>query len=459
MKDKNIKDLTTGNHVGNVLFLVWPVVIASLLQTVVGIADTIMVGRLGTQPLAAVGMGRFVFMVVIVFILAVSTGTQALVALYTGAKDKEQVTCVVDQALILSVIITAVLAIIGLLFSPFFLRLLGAEPEVITLGVPYMRIIFAGLFSMVLNFTINAILQGAGDTRTPLKIMVLINILNIILNYLLIFGIGLFPQMGIIGAAWGTVIARSVGGAIGLWVLVSDRFAARTLLHKRLKIQLRLIKEIIRIGFPAGVQGLVRSGAGMILMRFVAMTVHSTYAVAAFSIGFQIEAISFMPGLAFGAVAMTLVGQNLGARKPERAKQSGSSATMLATLFMSGMGLLLFIFARPIIGIFSTNSDVINIGVDFLRIMAYSQPFLALVMVVSGGLRGAGDTITPLKYTVIHGWLIRLPLAYLLAFLLGFQTTGLWWAMTISTITQGLATWWYFNQGRWQQIKIDPSLS
>jgi len=322
-----------------------------------------------------------------------------------------------------------------------------------------MRIIFAGLFSMVLNFTINAILQGAGDTRTPLKIMVLINILNIILNYLLIFGIGLFPQMGIIGAAWGTVIARSVGGAIGLWVLVSDRFAARTLLHKRLKIQLRLIKEIIRIGFPAGVQGLVRSGAGMILMRFVAMTVHSTYAVAAFSIGFQIEAISFMPGLAFGAVAMTLVGQNLGARKPERAKQSGSSATMLATLFMSGMGLLLFIFARPIIGIFSTNSDVINIGVDFLRIMAYSQPFLALVMVVSGGLRGAGDTITPLKYTVIHGWLIRLPLAYLLAFLLGFQTTGLWWAMTISTITQGLATWWYFNQGRWQQIKIDPSLS
>lgn len=439
---------------GNVLFLVWPIIIASLLQSVVGIADMIMVGRLGAQPLAAVGMGRFIFMVVIIFILAVSTGAQALVARYTGAKDKEQVTWVVDQALILSVIVTALLATIGLLFSPFFLRLLGAEPEVIALGIPYMRIIFAGLLFMVLNFIINAILQGAGDTRTPLKIMALINALNIILNYLLIFGIGFFPQLGIIGAAWGTIIARFVGGGIGLWVLASDRFAARTLLHKRFKLNLTLISKIIRIGLPAGVQGLVRSGAGMILMRFVAMTVHSTYAVAAFSIGFQIEAVSFMPGLAFGAVAMTLVGQNLGARKPERAEKSSSSAAALAALFMSGMGLLLFLFARPIIGIFSTNSYVIDIGVDFLRIMAYSQPFLALIMVFSGGLRGAGDTMTPLKYTAIHGWLIRLPLAYILAFLLEFQTTGIWWAMTISTITQGLATWWYFNQGRWQQIRI-----
>ena len=454
MARKIIKDLTTGNHVGNVLFLVWPIVIASLLQTVVGIADTIMVGRLGAQPLAAVGMGRFIFMVVIIFILAVSTGAQALVAHYTGAKNKERVTCVVDQALILSVIVTALLATIGLLFSPFFLRLLGAEPEVIALGIPYMRIIFAGLLFMVLNFIINAILQGVGDTRTPLKIMALINALNIILNYLLIFGIGFFPQMGIIGAAWGTIIARSVGGGIGLWVLASNRFAARTLLHKRFKLELKLIGKIIRIGLLVGVQGLVRSGAGMILMRFVAMTVHSTYAVAAFSIGFQIEAVSFMPGLAFGAVAMTLVGQNLGARKPKRAKRSGSSATALAALFMSGMGLLLFLFARPIVGIFSTNLYVVDIGVDFLRIMAYSQPFLALIMVFSGGLRGAGDTMTPLKYTVIHGWFIRLPLAYILAFLLGFQTTGLWWAMTVSTITQGLATWWYFNQGRWQQIRI-----
>jgi putative MATE family efflux protein len=454
VEHKIAKDLTTGNHVGNVLFLVWPIVITSLLQTTLGIADTIMVGRLGTQPLAAVGMGRFILMVVIIFILAVSTGAQALVARYTGAKDKEQSTCVVDQALILSIIVTALLATIGLLFSPLFLRLLGAEPEIITLGIPYLRIIFAGLLFMGLNFVINAILQGAGDTRTPLKIMALINTLNIILNYLLIFGIGFFPQMGIIGAAWGTVIARSVGGGIGLWVLVSDRFAARTLLHKRFKLQLTLISKIIRIGFPAGVQGLVRSGAAMILMRFVAMTVHSTYAVAAFSIGFQIEAISFMPGLAFGAAAMTLVGQNLGARKPERAKQSSKSATALAALFMSVMGLLLFFFARPIISIFSTNAYVVDIGADFLRIMAYSQPFLALVMVFSGGLQGAGDTMTPLKYSLIHGWFVRLPLVYILAFLLDFQTTGIWWAMTISTITQGLATWWYFQQGRWQQIRI-----
>jgi putative MATE family efflux protein len=192
----------------------------------------------------------------------------------------------------------------------------------------------------------------------------------------------------------------------------------------------------------------------MILLRFVASTIHGTYAIAALSIGLQIEAISFMPGVAFGTGAMTLVGQNLGAGKPGRAKKNGLTATWIATIIMSCVGLLFYIFAEQIIDLFTESVDVIVIGGDYLRIMAYSQPFLALAMVFSGGLRGAGDTKTPLIYTIIHSWLVRIPSIYVLGFMLNLQTTGIWWAMTLSTVTQGLATWWKFQQGDWQKIEL-----
>jgi putative MATE family efflux protein len=448
------RDLTEGNIVKNIIYLSWPIVVSFLLQTAVGIVDTMMVGALGPKPLAAVGMSRFIFMVVLVFIMAVSTGAQALVARYTGAKDPEKVTQVVDQTLILSVLLTAVLMTLGLISSPFLLRILGAEDEVLSLGVPYMRIIFGGVLFMMLNFIIGAILQGAGDSRTPLKILLLINFLNVALNYLLIFGAGPFPRLEIRGAAWGTVISRIIGAAIGMWVLLSGRFAAKTTVFSRFRIEGALMAKIIRIGLPAGLQGLVRSGSGMILLRFVSNTIHGTYAIAALTIGLQIEGISFMPAIAFGTGVMTLVGQNLGAKKPDRAKRSGLAATWITTALMSFVGLLFYIFAEQIISFFTKSGDVIGIGGEYLRIMAYSQPFLALVMVLSGGLRGAGDTKTPLIYSIIHSWGVRIPLMYMLGFLFDLQTTGIWWAMTISTATQGLATWWKFQQGDWQKIEL-----
>ncbi len=448
------RDLTEGHIVRNILYLSWPIVVSALLQTTVGIVDVMMVGFLGPQPLAAVGIGRFILIIVLVLVMAISTGAQAFVARYTGAKNPEGVTRVVDQSLILSVILAAVMMTLGLTLSPALIRIMGAEENVLALGVPYVRIIFGGILFMILNFIINSILQGAGDSRTPLKILLLINILNIALNYLLIFGVGFFPRLEVRGAAWGTIISRVVGAAVGLWVLLSGRFAVRTDILRRFRIEPALMSKIIGIGLPVGLQGLVRSGAGIILLRFIADTIHGTYAIAAFTIGFQIEAIAFMPGLAFSTGAMTLVGQNLGAGKPDRAKRTGLTATWIAAIVMSSVGLLLFIFAKQIMSFFTGSADVIAIGADYLRIMAYSQPFLALVMVFSGGLRGAGDTKTPLVYTIIHSWLVRMPLVFVLGFLLNLQTTGIWWAMTISTVTQGLATWWKFQQGNWQKIKL-----
>lgn len=448
------RDLTEGHIVKNIIYLSWPIVVANLLQTMVGIVDTAMVGFLGPQALAAVGMARFILMMVLVLVLAISTGSQALVARYTGAKAYDKVTRVVNQTLVLSVLFSIILSTLGLILSPFLLGILGAGEEVMTLGAPYMRIIFGGIFFMMLNFVINSILQGAGDTRTPLKILLIINILNIVLNYLLIFGIGFFPRLEIIGAAWGTIISRVVGATIGMWVLLSGRFAVRTDILSRFRIELSLLGKIMSIGLPAGIQGLVRSGSSIIMMRFIANTIHGTYAVAAITIGLQIEALSFMPGIALSTGAMTLVGQNLGAGKPNRAKRNGQMTAWIATIIMSCVGVIFYIFSDQIMRVFTESREVIAIGGDYLRIMAYSQPFLAMVMVFSGGLRGAGDTKTPLIYTVIHNWLVRLPMAYILAFVLNWQTTGIWWAMTISTVTQGLATWRKFQQGHWQKIKL-----
>jgi putative MATE family efflux protein len=448
------RDLTEGHIVRNIIYLSWPIVVSALLQTTVGIVDIMMVGVLGPQPLAAVGMARFILMVVLVFVMAISTGAQALVARYTGAKNPEGVTRVVDQSLILSVISATGMMALGLAFSPALLRIMGAEETVLALGVPYVRIIFGGILFMMLNLIINSILQGAGDSRTPLKILLLINTLNVVLNYLLIFGIGFFPRMEVRGAAWGTVISRMVGAAVGMWVLLSGRFVARTDILRHFQIEPALMSKIIGIGLPAGLHGLVHSVSGIILLRFVSNTIHGTYAIAALTIGLQVEAISFMPGIAFGTGAMTLVGQNLGASKPDRARRNGLTATWIATIIMSCVGLLFYIFAEQIMSFFTESPDVIGIGGDYLRIMAYSQPFLALEMVFSGGLRGAGDTRTPLIYSIIHSWLVRIPLIYVLGFVLNLQTTGIWWAMTLSTVTQGLATWWKFQQGDWQKIKL-----
>ncbi len=419
-----------------------------------GLIDTMMVGTLGPQSLAAVGMGRTVLMAVLIFILAVSTGSQVLVARYTGAGDEKGVIRVVDQSLILGVLMSIVLTIIGLLLSPFLFNVLGAENKVVVLGIPYIRIIFLGLIFMLPNFIINSILQGAGDTRTPLKIMLLINIINIVFNYFLIFGIGFFPRLGIQGAAWATVLSRIVGASIGVWVLKSGRFAARTDVFSCFELKKDLMYKIIRIGFPAGLQGLVRAGTGMVTLWFVANTVHATYAVAAFTIGLQVEAISFMPGLAFGTGAATLVSQNIGAQKNDRAKKSGLAAAAIAALLMSVAGIVFFILARQIMGMFTDNASVVDVGAQYLRIMLYSQPFLALAMVFSGALRGGGDTKTPLVYSMIHSWFVRIPLIYILGFMFDFQTNGIWWAINIATATQGLATWWKFNKGQWQEIKL-----
>lgn len=449
--------LTEGNIFRNVWYLAWPVVISYLLQTLVGIADVKMVGALGPESIAAVGLGRMALMVVIMVLTGISIGSSALVARYTGERSPGKVNRVVVQSLILVVGVSILITIIGIAFSKPILKLLGAEPEVMALGDTYVRIIFSGVIVLSLNFIINAVLQGAGDTRTPLVILAIINSLNILGNYLLIFGIGPFPELGVAGAAVASVSSRLLGTLIGFWVLFSGRFVIHLVgLNSLTSLTPNpsIIGKIIRIGVPASVQGLVRHGGILAITKLISLTKFSTYAISALTIGFYTESLSFMPGLAFSVAAATLVGQNLGARKPERAEESGWAATKIAASIMTAVGALLFIFAGFIVAKFSSDVHVVHIGTHYLRINAIPQPFLAMGMVLSGALRGAGDSQTPLKVSVLTTWGMRVPLAYVLAIALHYQTDGIWVAMALSMVAFAILIGIKFHQGKWKKIEL-----
>lgn len=301
---------------------------------------------------------------------------------------------------------------------------------------------------------INTVLQGAGDTRTPLFIQIIVNIVNIIGNYLFIFGVGIFPALGVMGAALGSVLSRFVGMTLGLLVLFSGRYALTLRLQSFLTLQIPQMGQILQIGIPAALQGLSRNISTIILLGMVARTPFSTAAISAFSIGAKVGQYSLMPGLAVGASATTLVGMNLGAKNTSRAEESGWMASRLGVLVMGLFALLSFIFAPHIITFFVQDEAVMHIGTLFIRIIALAEPFHAIGIVLSKSLQGAGDTKTPFYITVFCWIIIRIPLAYFLAFVMGFYSTGIWWAMNLTVILQGVMVALRFRAGHWKGIEL-----
>lgn len=453
MADHSVR-LTTGSISRGVWFLAWPVVIQSLLQVFIGTVDLKMVGYLGPEAIAAVGIGRQIILIIMILILAVSTGATAVVARLCGAGDREGAGKVAAQALILCLFFAIVMTPIGLISAEGMLFLLGAEQEVIGLGLDYMRVFFLGVIFFLGNFMINTVIQGAGDTRTPLLIQIVANIVNIVANYLFIFGVGIFPNLGVMGAAVGSVLSRFTGMSIGLYVLFSGRYALTIRLRYFSSLMTQQLKRILQIGFPAALQGLSRNISTIVLLGMVARTPGSTAAVSAFSIGMKISQYSLMPGLAVGAAATTLVGMNLGARNASRAEESGWVATGIGALVMGLFAFLAFLFAPQIVTFFVRDEAVLTIGTQFIRIIALAEPFHAVGIVLSKGLQGAGDTKPPFYITVFCWIAVRIPLAYFLAFVMGYDSMGVWWAISLTVILQGILVALRFREGQWKSIKV-----
>ena len=448
--------------------LALPSIMEMFLHTLLGIADTAMVGVLGGYAIAAISITDNPLMLIIAVFGALSVGTTALVARFIGAKNYKDAENTIVQSLFLSVVMAFVFTALGLLLSNHIVGLMGAEPEVFPYAVKYMRIVLLGLPGLIITFIMSGALRGSGDTRTPMIVNGISNILNIIGNFLLIFEsrtiflslpfsentIQLFMPgagLGVTGAAIATTTGRYIATFLILRILFNSK-GEYNLDFRDFKIDKSIIKRIFKIGLPAAGEQLLFRSAQLAFFRIVASL--GTVMIAAHKITITAESLSFMPGWGFALAATTLVGQYLGAEDKDNAKRGGYTAGYMAVIIMSILGILFFFFPEFFIRIFTDDPEISYYAVICLRIVAVAQPFLAVAMVFAGALRGAGDTKTVLITTGITSWVIRVGLGYFLAITLEYGLVGAWIAMVLDFAIRGISFMLLFKKGKWQNIEV-----
>nr|NIS70475.1 MATE family efflux transporter [Pseudomonadota bacterium] len=417
------RDLTRGSLLKNLWTLALPMTVANLLQNAFSVVDMIFVGRLGPTAVAAVAMSGLVMMVAWTLLIGVSISTVAVVARFFGAKNLEQANAAAVQSLILGGIISILLAFFGVFLGEPVLKILGASPEIMEPAAAYFRIVFTGAFTLIFMYLSGAVLRGAGDARTPMVILIVATAFNIALDPLLIFGLWVFPRLEVRGAAYATVIGQGIAMVLGLWILVSGY--SRIHVHlAHLRFSPRLMKRMVLIAIPGTLQGGLRSLAHLGLMKIVA--IYGTLAVAAFGIGLRLNLLVMMVGWAIGGAASTLVGQNLGAQRPDRAEKSAWLAVSIFCGFMVLAGGVFFAFADPVVSLFNADPGVIRIGKTYLRIVTLSYPFLGLSMICAMAFNGSGDTRTPALIVGLTFLAIMMPLALILPRFVAPRTSGIW---------------------------------
>ena len=435
--------------------LAWPTVIYSLLQTLVGLVDIYMVGRLGKDAIAAVGFSQQILMLIMIGALAVNTGTITLVAQFIGAGKRDHAGRVAGQALLSMFALGVAVAIPGVLLGRGLLVLLGARGSVLDQGSPYLRLMLGGSSLMMLNFAVAFIFRGAGNAVTPLKIALGVNAINVVGNWLFIFGIGPFPMLGVTGAAVGTLVARAVGATVGIALLTTGWYRVRLRFDGGAGlVDFPLVRRILNIGLPAAVQGFFRNGARVLFFRIVAGSVLGTTATAALTVGSRLRMLTIMPSLAFQVAAAALVGQSIGAKDWKQAEGYGWETVRLCTAIMVVVTVPLVVFASQLIHVFTNDAEVIDVGTTMLRFFAVGQLFSAVSIASSGGLVGAGDTRPPLYYTIVSQWLLMLPLAWVLVHKAGLDPEGAWMAFAIAPVLQTALTLQRFRSGKWKHIKV-----
>jgi multidrug resistance protein, MATE family len=435
----------------DVLNLALPAMGEQLLSMMVGIVDTFLVGHLGAAPLAAVGLAnQWVFMATMLF-GAIATGSTALIARFIGAREPDQANEVLRQSILLGALIGMIATLLGSSLAQHAVTLLGAQQDVIGLGTSYLRVVSSIFFFSTLMFIGNASLRGAGDTRTPLFVMLVVNGVNIVVAWTAINGPFGLPQLGVVGSALGAATGRLVGGLLVIGILLRGRANIRLRLAN-LRPDGALIRRILRVGLPSGLEQLLFRTGHMVFARILAEL--GTVAYAANQVAMNGWSLSFMPGFGFALAATTLVGQSLGAEDPEGAQRRGYTAYRMGAALMAAVGFAFLLFPAQIVGFFTNDPQVIAIGTMPLRMVGLIQPLLAASMVFSGGLRGAGDTRWPMMITGGSIWLVRLPLAYLFALVLDWGLPGAWTALALDLSLRGLLNFLRFRGGRWKTVKV-----
>jgi len=442
----------TKERIGRAItLLAIPMVLEMSMESLFAVVDMFWVAHLGADAVATVGLTEAVETLLYATAMGLGVATTAMVARRVGEHNNDGAAEAATQSIILGIGIAVITGIAGAWFAPDILRLMGASDSIVHIGAGYTRVIYGSSATVMLLFLINGVFRGAGDAALAMRVLWIANLINIVLNPLLIFGLGPFPRLGVLGSGIGTTIGRSTGVLVQIWMLTrgSSRVVVRLRhFHIRLDAMLRLI----RLSVGGIFQYLVGMGSWIALVRMVAA--FGSVAVAGYTVSMRIFIFAILPSWGMASAAATLVGQNLGAGQPKRAEQAVWRAGWYNMIFLGVIAAAFVTFARPLVSIFTDDASVIQVASQALRLVSYGYVFYAWGMVTSQAFNGAGDTYTPTLISLGTNWALQMPLAWVLAFKLGFGPNGVFSSVAISASIYAVVSVLLFRRGTWKQQRV-----
>jgi putative MATE family efflux protein len=429
-----------------------PMILEMIMESLFAVVDVYWVSRLNdNDAVATIGLTESVLTLVYSLAIGLSMGATAMVARRVGEKDMKAASVAAAQALYLGVGISILVSISGIFFSENILRLMGASESLIENNAGYTRWMLSGNIVIMMLFLINAVFRGAGDASLAMRSLWLANILNIILGPVFIFGIGPIPAFGVEGAAIATTIGRGTGVLYQVYHLVKGKGLIK-LNGLNIPIRFDIMKKLVEVSAGGMMQFIIGSASWIFLVRI--MSDFGSAPVAGYTIAIRLIVFAILPAWGMANAAATLVGQNLGAQQPDRAEKSVWRTAFLNMIFLASVGLFFIVFARPILGFFSTDPEVLKNGIQCLQIVCLGYAFYAYGMVISQSFNGAGDTKTPTIINFVGFWLFQIPLAYTLALVLDIGSPGVYAAISIAESAIAVAGIIIFRKGKWKTVKI-----
>jgi putative MATE family efflux protein len=445
------QDYTTGSLNRAILLLAVPMVLEMALESLFAVVDVFWVARLGPNAVATVGLTESLLSLVFAVGLGLSLSTTAMVARRIGEKDPEGAAVAGVQAIVLGLVTSVAIGIPCFIYAPRLLLLMGASGDIVSLGTGYARIALGGSGAILLLFLNNAIFRGAGDAAIAMRLLWVSNIINLILDPCLIFGLGPFPRLGVTGAALATFTGRSIGVAYQFYRLLRGTERIR-ILTRQIRVNFSVLLRLVRVSLTGILQFAIAHTSWIGLVRIV--SVFGAAALAGYTIAIRIVVFLILPSWGLSNAAATLVGQNLGAKKPERAEQAVWRTGFYNMLFLGSVGVFFVLTAEPIVRLFTQDPAVVALAATCLRIISYGNIGYAYGMVMLQAFNGAGDTVTPTIVNFFGFWLLEIPLAYWLAIPLRLHSNGVYIAIVVAECCIAAASAVLFKRGKWKTQKI-----
>jgi len=445
------QDYTAGSLNRAILLLAVPMVLEMVLESLFAVVDVFWVGRLGANAVATVGLTESMLSLVFAVGMGLSLSTTAMVARRIGEKDPEGAAVAAVQAIALGLVVSLAIGLPCLLYAPRLLQLMGASPEIVSMGSGYTRICLGGSCAVLLLFLNNAIFRGAGDAAIAMRLLWVSNIINLVLDPCLIFGWGPFPRMGVTGAALATLIGRSIGVLYQFYRLLKGTERIH-ILRRQIRLRFGVLWRLVRVSLTGILQFAIAHTSWIGLVRII--SVFGSAALAGYTIAIRIVIFVIMPSWGLSNAAATLVGQNLGAGRPERAETAVWRTGFYNMIFLGTVGVFFALFATPLVSLFTHDAAVVPLAASCLRIVSYGNIGYAYGMVMLQAFNGAGDTVTPTVVNFFGFWLLEIPLAYYLAIRAHMQSKGAFWSIVIAEAFIAGVSAILFKQGRWKRKKI-----